>query len=174
MSPQYREEPCRNALNRVTGMPFRWSLNPYTGCVHRCTFCYVRAFERRADRPSDNRYGQVIRVKTNVAEVLARELARPSWKRELVAVGAHLDWCDDCARVAAEMRAVGAALRLHPEQVARHRDRPPLGDVPRDIEHHHRVRGRHAATSGEDVQRQRQQEQPEARQSARHGSDGSG
>jgi DNA repair photolyase len=91
MPAQYLEEPCRSALNRVTGMPFRWSLNPYTGCVHRCTFCYVRAFERRADRPSDDRYGQTIRVKVNVAGVLARELARPSWKRELVAVGAATD-----------------------------------------------------------------------------------
>ena len=61
----YREEPCRTALNRVTGMPFRWSLNPYTGCAHRCTFCYVRAFEARADRdpgealrPLDPRQGQ--------------------------------------------------------------------------------------------------------------------
>jgi DNA repair photolyase len=91
VSVQYREEPCRSALNRVTGMPFRWSLNPYMGCVHRCTFCYVRAFERRADRPSDDRYGQTIRVKVNVAGVLARELARPSWNRELVAIGAATD-----------------------------------------------------------------------------------
>src|SRR5215470_6572380 len=72
---EYREEPCRSALNRVTGMAFRWSLNPYMGCVHRCTFCYVRAFERRADRPSDGRYGSTIRVKINVVEVLRRELA---------------------------------------------------------------------------------------------------
>ena len=35
-------------------MPFKWSLNPYMGCVHRCTFCYVRHFEQRADRPSDD------------------------------------------------------------------------------------------------------------------------
>jgi DNA repair photolyase len=91
MPTEYREEPCRAALNRVTGMDFRWSLNPYMGCAHRCTFCYVRAFERRADRPWDVRYGQSIRVKVNVAEVLARELARPSWKRETVAVGAATD-----------------------------------------------------------------------------------
>ena len=91
MRVEYREEPCRSALNRVRGMPFRWSLNPYMGCVHRCTFCYVRAFERRADRPFDDRYGQAIRVKVNVAEVLRRELARPSWKREGVAIGAATD-----------------------------------------------------------------------------------
>jgi DNA repair photolyase len=72
-------------------MAFKWSLNPYMGCVHQCTFCYVRAFERRADRPSDDRYGQAIRVKTNVVEVLRRELARPGWNGEGVAIGAATD-----------------------------------------------------------------------------------
>ena len=88
---EYREEPCRSALNRVRGMSFKWSLNPYMGCVHRCTFCYVRAFERRADRPSDDRYGTSIRVKVNVADILRRELARPSWEPEWVAIGAATD-----------------------------------------------------------------------------------
>jgi DNA repair photolyase len=91
MSVEYREEPCRSALNRVQGMGFKWSLNPYMGCVHRCTFCYVRAFERRADRPSDDRYGTSIRVKTNIADVLRKELARPSWQREAIALGAATD-----------------------------------------------------------------------------------
>jgi DNA repair photolyase len=72
-------------------MPFGWSLNPYMGCAHQCTFCYVRAFELRADRPADERYGASIRVKTNVAEVLRRELARPSWQREGIAIGAATD-----------------------------------------------------------------------------------
>jgi DNA repair photolyase len=91
MRVEYREEPCRSALNRVKGMPFGWSLNPYTGCVHRCTFCYVRAFELRADRPADDRYGRSIRVKVNVAEVLGRELARPTWNGEKIAIGAATD-----------------------------------------------------------------------------------
>jgi DNA repair photolyase len=91
MRVEYREEPCRSALNRVKGMAFEWSLNPYMGCVHRCTFCYVRAFEQRADRPSDDRYGTSIRVKVNVVEVLRRELARSSWTGETVAVGAATD-----------------------------------------------------------------------------------
>ena len=91
MGVDYREEPCRSALNRVKGMAFEWSLNPYMGCVHRCTFCYVRAYELRADRPSDERYGTSIRVKVNVVEVLRRELARPSWEGDSVAVGAATD-----------------------------------------------------------------------------------
>jgi DNA repair photolyase len=72
-------------------MMFEWSLNPYMGCAHRCTFCYVRAFERRADRPSDDRYGRSIRVKINVAEVLTRELARPTWEGGSIVVGAATD-----------------------------------------------------------------------------------
>ena len=91
MRAEYRLEPCRTALNRVKGMSFAWSLNPYMGCAHRCTFCYVRAFEQIADRPSDERYGTSIRVKPNVVEVLRRELARRSWQREQVAVGTATD-----------------------------------------------------------------------------------
>src|SRR5256884_7898393 len=102
MRIEYREEPCKSALNPVKGMGFSWSLNPYMGCVHRCTFCYVRHFERRADRPSDDPYGASIRGKTNVADVLRRELARASWGREAVAIGAA----------------------THPDQPAEGRDRP--------------------------------------------------
>src|SRR5438874_621608 len=91
MGVEYREEPCKAALNRVRGMPFSWSLNPYMGCAHRCTFCYVRAFELRAERPSGDRYGRAIRVKVNVADVLRAELARPSWRSEPVAIGAATD-----------------------------------------------------------------------------------
>jgi DNA repair photolyase len=87
----YRIEPCCSALNRVSGMPFNWSLNPYMGCAHRCTFCYVRAFERRADRPSGEAYGTSIRVKANVAEVLRGELRKRSWQGEDIAIGAATD-----------------------------------------------------------------------------------
>jgi DNA repair photolyase len=93
---EYREEPCRSALNPVRGMPFKWSLNPYMGCAHRCTFCYVRAFEARADRPADDRYGRSIRVKVNVAQVLRRELTRRSWQGENVIVGAATDPYQPC------------------------------------------------------------------------------
>lgn len=91
MRVEYREEPCRAALSSVRGMPFAWSLNPYTGCAHRCTFCYVRAFERRADRPAGSDYGRSIRVKVNIAEVLRRELARRSWRGDPVAIGTATD-----------------------------------------------------------------------------------
>ncbi|MEO8539779.1 MAG: radical SAM protein [bacterium] len=91
MRVEYREEPCKIALSPVKGMHFEWSLNPYMGCVHRCTFCYVRAFEKRADRPSDDRYGTSIRVKPNIVEVLRRELQLRSRRRAHVAIGSATD-----------------------------------------------------------------------------------
>ena len=82
---------AKSALNPVKGMGFSWSLNPYVGCEHRCAFCYVRAYELRADRPFDDRYGRTIRVKTNVAGVLRGELGKRSWKKETVVIGAATD-----------------------------------------------------------------------------------
>ena len=61
------------------------------GCVHQRSFCFVRAFERLAERPSDARYGTSVRVKTNLVEVLRRELGRPTWRREQVVVGTATD-----------------------------------------------------------------------------------
>jgi DNA repair photolyase len=87
----YEEIQCKSALNPVKNMGFAWSLNPYTGCEHRCAFCYVRAFELRADRPSDDRYGRSIRVKVNVAGVLRGELSRRSWRKESIVIGAATD-----------------------------------------------------------------------------------
>src|SRR5579872_2185046 len=88
---QYLEVQCKSALNPVKNMGFSWSLNPYTGCEHRCAFCYVRAFELRADRPFDDRYGRTVRVKTNVAAILRLELGRRSWRKETVVIGAATD-----------------------------------------------------------------------------------
>ena len=87
----YLESQCKSALNSVKGTGFKWSLNPYIGCEHRCAFCYVRAYELRADRPFDDRYGRVVRVKVNVAGVLRSELARRSWRKETVVIGAATD-----------------------------------------------------------------------------------
>ncbi len=88
---EYLEIQCKSALNSVKGMGFQWSLNPYIGCEHRCAFCYVRAYELRADRPFDDRYGRTVRVKVNVAGVLRSELSKRSWRHELVVIGAATD-----------------------------------------------------------------------------------
>ena len=87
----YIEIPCKSALNPVKGMPFRWSLNPFRGCVHACHYCYARASHPYLGFNADDEFETKIVVKTNMADVLRRELARPGWTGERVAIGTATD-----------------------------------------------------------------------------------
>jgi DNA repair photolyase len=87
----YQEVSCRSALNRVKGMPFEWTLNPYRGCTHGCHYCFARRYHVQFELNADDEFASVILVKRNFVEVLARELDRPSWTREQVAVGTATD-----------------------------------------------------------------------------------
>ena len=87
----YQEVRCRSALNRAKGMPFKWTLNPYRGCTHGCHYCFARRYHSQFELGAGDEFASVILVKVNLPEVLARELARPSWQRELVAVGTATD-----------------------------------------------------------------------------------
>jgi DNA repair photolyase len=88
---RYQEIACRSALNRVKGMPFEWTLNPYRGCTHGCHYCYARRYHVQFEMNADDEFASVILVKKNFVEVLARELARPSWEGDYVAVGTATD-----------------------------------------------------------------------------------
>ena len=88
---QYREIECRSAINRVKGMDFRWSLNPYRGCVHGCHYCFARRFHSYYDLGPGEDFTGIIFVKTNAPTVLREELSRPSWHREQVHVGTATD-----------------------------------------------------------------------------------
>ena len=93
---EYHETMCRTALNRVRGMPFAWSLNPYRGCTHGCRYCYARATHVHYGMNADEDFSSRIVVKTNFADVLRAELARPAWHRERVAVGTATDAYQPC------------------------------------------------------------------------------
>ena len=88
---RYQEVSCRSALNRVEGMPFRWTLNPYRGCTHGCHYCFARRYHVQFEMDADDEFASVILVKRNLVEVLKRELDRPAWMRELVALGTATD-----------------------------------------------------------------------------------
>jgi DNA repair photolyase len=88
---QIVEITVKSVLNRVKGMPFKWSLNPYRGCLHGCVFCYARRTHWFLDEDGVGEWSTKIFVKTNAPEVLRRELARPSWAREEVALGTATD-----------------------------------------------------------------------------------
>jgi len=85
------EAPAKSVLNRVAGMPFPWSINPYRGCYHQCVFCYARRTHTFLDEDGVNRWGSRIYVKTNAPAVLRTELAKRSWRHENVAIGTVTD-----------------------------------------------------------------------------------
>jgi hypothetical protein len=88
---RYQEVTCRSALNRVEGMPFNWTLNPYRGCTHGCHYCFARRYQTQFELGPGDHFSSIIFVKRNLPEVLARELDKPSWTRENVAVGTATD-----------------------------------------------------------------------------------
>jgi DNA repair photolyase len=109
--PTFTETACKSALNRVRGMPFAWSLNPYRGCVHGCHYCYARATHAHLGLGAGDDFATRIVVKTNLPEVLRAELARPSWARERVAIGTATDAYQPCeGRYRLTRRALEALL----------------------------------------------------------------
>jgi DNA repair photolyase len=88
---RYQEIRCRSALNSVKGMPFNWTLNPYRGCTHGCHYCYARRYHAQFELGADDEFASIIFVKTNLVEVLRRELQRPGWTNEMVAIGTATD-----------------------------------------------------------------------------------
>jgi DNA repair photolyase len=88
---RYQEVTCRSALNPVKGMPFEWTLNPYRGCTHACHYCYARRYQTQFELGAGDEFASIIFVKANFVEVLERELQKPSWTGEYVAVGTATD-----------------------------------------------------------------------------------
>ncbi|RJK96295.1 Rv2578c family radical SAM protein [Vallicoccus soli] len=98
-TPQFRgmtfyEVQARSVLNRVpeaSAVPFRWTVNPYRGCSHACVYCFARGTHAYLELGTGLDFDRKVVVKTNAAEVLRRELARPRWAREHVAMGTNVD-----------------------------------------------------------------------------------
>lgn len=88
---RYQEVQCRSALNRVHGMPFAWTLNPYRGCTHACQYCFARRYQSQLELDADDAFSSLIFVKANFVEVLERELDHPRWTRQLAAFGTATD-----------------------------------------------------------------------------------
>jgi DNA repair photolyase len=111
---RFYEVVAKSALNRVpkqSQMPFRWTINPYRGCTHACFYCFARPTHTYLDFDARRDFEREIVVKVNLPEVLRAELARPSWKREHVALGTNTDpyqWAESRYRL---MPGIWEALR---------------------------------------------------------------
>lgn len=56
-------------------MPFNWSINPYRGCAHGCSFCYARAFQSFLGLGAEDEFQYRIFMKSNAAEALEKQLS---------------------------------------------------------------------------------------------------
>ncbi|HMH48168.1 MAG TPA: radical SAM protein [Solirubrobacteraceae bacterium] len=114
LETRFYEVRARSVLNKVpdrSRMPFRWTINPYRGCSHGCNFCFARPTHKYLDFNAGRDFEKEIVVKVNAPEVLRVELARPSWKREHVALGTNTDpyqWVEGRYRL---MEGIWEALR---------------------------------------------------------------
>lgn len=90
----FHEVLCKSALNKMpaeSNLPFKWTINPMRGCSHACRYCFARGSHEYLDLDAGNDFDSQIVVKTNVAAILRKELARRSWRREQVALGTNTD-----------------------------------------------------------------------------------
>src|SRR5271168_2229376 len=90
----FHEVLCKSALNRIpkaAALPFQYSVNGYRGCSHACRYCFARPTHEYLDLDCGNDFDTQVVVKTNVVDVLRRELSRRSWCRETVALGTNTD-----------------------------------------------------------------------------------
>jgi DNA repair photolyase len=114
LETRFYEVRARSVLNRVperSRMPFRWTINPYRGCSHACSYCFARPTHKYLDFNAGRDFEKEIVVKVNAPEVLRAELARKSWKHEHVALGTNTDpyqWVEGRYRL---MQGIWEALR---------------------------------------------------------------
>lgn len=98
-TPEFRgitfyEIQARSIINKVpeaSRVPFRWTINPYRGCSHSCTYCFARNTHTYLDLDSGHDFDSKIVVKTNATQLLRRELASPRWQGEHIAMGTNVD-----------------------------------------------------------------------------------
>jgi DNA repair photolyase len=90
----FHEVLCKSALNKVPradALPFQYTVNGYRGCSHACRYCFARPTHEYLEFDCGNDFDTQVIVKTNVVDVLRRELSRRSWCRETVALGTNTD-----------------------------------------------------------------------------------
>ena len=88
----FRETP-RTVItrNQSPDIPFETSVNPYRGCEHGCVYCYARPSHAYVDLSPGIDFETKIFAKTNAADVLRKELGKPRYVCNPIAMGTNTD-----------------------------------------------------------------------------------
>jgi len=89
----FYEVRAKSIINHVkpNNMGFNWTINPYRGCSHACVYCFARPTHTYLDLNAGVDFETKIVVKVNAVELLRRELRKPSWPGEHIAMGTNTD-----------------------------------------------------------------------------------
>ncbi|MGH9047197.1 MAG: radical SAM protein [Acidimicrobiales bacterium] len=85
---------AKRIINSVPGgdsLGFRFTINPYRGCSHACTYCFARPTHEYLGLGMGRDFEQKIVVKINAVERLRAELAAATWQGDLIAMGTNTD-----------------------------------------------------------------------------------
>ncbi len=77
--------------NNSPDIPFRYSLNPYRGCAHGCSYCYARPTHEYLGLSAGIDFESKVFVKTKAAELLRAKLSQASWQPEPVMMSGVTD-----------------------------------------------------------------------------------
>ena len=97
-TPEFRgitfiESEAKTIINHVPGnaMPFSWTINPYRGCSHACTYCFARVTHTYMDMSAGADFETKIVVKINAPDVLRAQLRSRRWHGDHIAMGTATD-----------------------------------------------------------------------------------
>lgn len=83
----------KTIINKVNSgdLPFTWSLNPYQGCEHGCSYCYARPTHEYWGYSAGLDFERVVLVKRNAPELFEQQLRHRSWKGDPVNISGATD-----------------------------------------------------------------------------------
>ena len=97
-TPEFRditfiEAEAKSIINHVPGnaMPFSWTINPYRGCSHACTYCFARVTHTYMDMSAGKEFETKIVVKINAPDLLRAQLRSRRWHGDHIAMGTATD-----------------------------------------------------------------------------------
>jgi DNA repair photolyase len=79
------------AENDSPDVGFRYSINPYRGCAHGCSYCYARPGHEYLGLSAGLDFETKVFVKHRAAELFREFLARPKWRPEMIAFSGVTD-----------------------------------------------------------------------------------
>ncbi len=90
---EYYRDASRTILaeNDSPDIPFRWSLNPYRGCEHGCSYCYARPSHEYLGFSAGLDFETRLMVKEDAPELLRKKLSSPRWQPETISLSGNTD-----------------------------------------------------------------------------------